>query len=146
MRIMALDYGSKRIGVAVSDSLGMTAQGKGVITRSDLREDLKEIANYISEFDVEKIIVGMPRNMDGSHGSRAEKTQQFINFLRNNLELPVETWDERLSSAEAERVLISGDVSRAKRKKVIDQVAAAIILQGYLDSKDRGGNNNARGK
>ncbi|MFW5999337.1 MAG: Holliday junction resolvase RuvX [Halanaerobiaceae bacterium] len=146
MRILALDYGSKRIGVAVSDALGLTAQGKGVITRKDLREDLKKIEEYIDEYNVEKIIVGMPRNMDGSYGPRAEKTRQFITFLRRRLTLPVETWDERLSSAEAERVLISGDVSRAKRKKVIDQVAAAIILQGYLDSKDRGGNNNGRGK
>ena len=134
-RIMCLDYGDKRIGVAVSDEMGLTAQGKGVIARTELNEVLEEINEYIEKYDVGEIVVGMPKNMDGSIGPRAEKTQQFINFLNNNLNIPVNTWDERLSSVEAERVLIEGDVSRAKRKKVIDRVASAIILQGYLDSK-----------
>ncbi len=135
LRSMGLDYGSKTIGVSVSDELGITAQGKGTIKRTDLRHDLQKIMEYIEKYQVEEIIVGLPRNMDGTFGSRAEKTQQFVNFLNNNLDLAVKFWDERLSSREAERLLIKADLSRARRKKVIDQVAASIILQTYLDSQ-----------
>lgn len=143
---MGLDFGSKTIGVAISDELGITAQGKTTIVRTDLRNDLKKIIKYIEKYKVKEIIVGLPKNMDGTLGSRAEKTQQFVNFLNNNLDLPVKFWDERLSSREAEKLLIEADLSRSRRKEVIDKVAASIILQGYLDSKSlnnrMGGSNN----
>lgn len=140
---MALDFGDKRIGVAISDSLGITAQGKGFIKRTDLKNDLNDIKDYITEYDVSEIVVGMPRNMDGSLGKRAEKTRAFINFLENNLDIPIKIWDERLTSAEAERMLIKADVRRDKRKQVIDKLAASIILRSYLEAqKNNIGRNN----
>jgi len=139
LRKLGLDFGDKRIGVAVSDSLGITAQGKGYISRTDLKSDLKIIKNYIKKYSIEEIVVGMPRNMDGSYGSRAQKTQEFINFLKNNLDIPIKTWDERLSSKEAEKVLIKADMSRKKRKEVIDQMAASLILDSYLQAENKEG-------
>ena len=137
MRKLGLDFGDKKIGVAVSDALGITAQGKGYISRTDLKKDLEIIKDYIEKYSVDEVIVGMPRNMDGSYGLRAKKTQEFINFLKNNLEIPIKTWDERLSSKEAERVLIKADMSRKKRKEVIDQMAASLILDSYLKANHR---------
>lgn len=134
MRKLALDFGDKKIGVAVSDALNITAQGKGYIKRSDLRKDLEEIKDYIEKYDVDEVIVGMPKNMDGSLGPRAKKTQEFINFLNNNLDITINTWDERLSSKEAERILIKADVSRSNRKEVIDKMAASLILDSYLQA------------
>jgi putative holliday junction resolvase len=134
LRIMGLDYGDKRIGVAISDSLGLTAQAKGVIKRRDLNTDLDCLKEYISEYDIEEIIVGLPINMDGSSGFRADRTTEFVNFLKKRLELSIKLWDERLSTVEAERLLLEADIGRAERKKIIDQVAAAIILQSYLDA------------
>jgi putative Holliday junction resolvase len=131
---MALDFGDKRIGVAISDSLGITAQGKDFIRRTDLKRDLEDIIGYITQYNVTELVVGMPKNMDGSLGKRAQKTQAFINFLENNLDLPIKAWDERLTSVEAERVLIEADVRRARRKKVIDKLAASIILRSYLEA------------
>ena len=144
MRKLGLDIGDKRIGIAVSDALNITANTKGFIKRTDHRKDLKEIKNYIKEYNIGELIVGLPKNMDGSIGLQAEKTKQYVNFLKNNLDIPVKMWDERLSSREAEKLLIKADVSRQKRKKVIDGVAASIILQGYLDMKKnkKGGLNN----
>jgi len=135
VRILGLDYGDRNIGVAVSDSLGWTAQGKGVIRETDLHVILAEIKEYIKKYDIQEIVIGLPFNMDGSRGPRAEKTQAFINFLKNNLDLPMHSWDERLTTKQAENVLLSADMSRAKRKKVIDKMAAALILQSYLDAK-----------
>ncbi|ACL69337.1 Holliday junction resolvase RuvX [Halothermothrix orenii] len=137
MRIMGLDYGDRRIGVAISDKLGMTAQGQEVIIRKTPEEDLEVIKGLIDKYEVEEIIVGMPKNMDGSLGPRAEKTRDFIDFLQKSLDTPVKVWDERLSTVEAERVLIEADVSRKKRKGVIDKVAASIILQGYLNYQNK---------
>ncbi len=134
MRTLGLDFGDKTIGVAVSDGLGLTAQAKGVIRRTNLTEDLVKLKKYIEDYQIGEVVVGLPRNMDGSFGSRAEKTQQFVNFLKKKIEIPVKFWDERLSTVEAERLLIDADLSRSRRKGVIDQVAAAIILQSYLDS------------
>lgn len=145
MRIMGLDFGDKTIGVAISDALGLTAQGKGIIKRQNLTEDLQSLKEYIKDFDVTKIVVGLPKNMNGSLGIRAEKTIQFVNYLKKRVELPIKLWDERLSTVEAERLLIEADMSRARRKRVIDKMAAAIILQGYLDAetniKDRSDDN-----
>ena len=141
MRKLALDFGDKKIGVAISDALGITAQGKGYISRTDLKKDLEVIIDYIEKYSIDEIIVGMPKNMDGSYGSRAQKTQEFINFLNNNLDIPIKTWDERLTTKEAEKVLIKADMSRSARKEVIDQMAASLILDSYLQA-----NNNRRNK
>lgn len=135
MRILGIDYGNKRVGVAVSDEMGWTAQPLATLKMEGHREILEQIEKYIDKYNIEEIIVGMPYNMDGSVGRRAEITQSFINFLENNLELPIKLQDERLTSSQAENILLKADVSRAGRKKVIDKLAASIILQSYLDLK-----------
>ncbi|TDO92229.1 putative Holliday junction resolvase [Halanaerobium saccharolyticum] len=135
MRILALDYGNKRVGVAVSDALGWTAQPLATLAMHGHQELLTEIKEYIDKYDVEEIVVGMPYNMDGTRGKRAEITQAFINFLRNNLELPIQIQDERLTTSQAKNILLEADVSRKGRKKVIDKMAASLILQSYLNSK-----------
>ena len=133
MRILGLDVGTKTIGVAVSDEMGWTGQGIATIRRTNIRADLAELDKYLQQYAVEKIVVGVPRNMDGSIGSAAEQVYSFIERLREKFTLPVDTWDERLSTVAAERVLLEADMSRGKRKKVIDKVASVLILQGYLD-------------
>lgn len=133
MRILGLDYGSKNIGLAVSDEMGWTGQGIGTLRRKNLHHDLAEIQRCIAEYNVERIVVGLPKNMDGSLGRAAENVLGFVENLKNKFTIPVVTWDERLSTVAAERALLEADMSRKKRKKVIDKVAAAIILQGYLD-------------
>ena len=136
MRILGIDYGNKRVGVAVSDEMGWTAQPVATLKMEGHREILEKIEQYIEKYNIEGIIVGMPYNMDGSMGRRAEITQAFINFLENNLELPIKLQDERLTSSQAENILLQADVSRSGRKKVIDKLAASIILQSYLDLKN----------
>jgi len=136
MQKMGLDFGNKTIGIAVSDALGLTAQAKGVIRRTNLRDDLHIIKEYLEKYEIDEIVIGMPRNMDGSKGESARKVQAFVNFLRNNLDLKITLWDERLTSVQAEKILLAADLSRKKRKKVIDQLAAAIILQSYLESRE----------
>lgn len=133
MRILGLDVGTKTIGIAVSDEMGWTGQGIGTIQRKNLRSDLQELAHYIKKYTIEKVVVGIPLNMDGSIGTAAEQVFLFIEQLKGTCDLPLDNWDERLSTVEAERVLLEADMSRKGRKKVIDTVAAAIILQGYLD-------------
>jgi len=133
MRILGLDVGTKTIGVAVSDEMGWTGQGIATIRRTNIRADLAELDKYLQQYSVEKIVVGIPRNMDGSIGSAAKQIYLFIERLREKFSIPVDTWDERLSTVAAERVLLEADMSRGKRKKVIDKVAAVLILQGYLD-------------
>lgn len=135
VRVLGLDIGDKRIGVAVSDSFGWTAQSIKVISRVELEKDIAEIMNIIDEYGVEKIVVGLPKNMDGSLGPRAEKTIDFIKELKLEIDLPIVLWDERLSTVAATRTLLEADVSRRKRKEVVDKLAAVIILQGYLDAK-----------
>lgn len=140
MRVMACDYGSKTIGIAVSDPFGWTAQGVEIIRRQEeeaLSSSIERIQELIAEYGVEKIVVGLPKNMNNTSGERVEKTLEFIEKLKKKISLPVVTWDERLSTVGAERVLLEADLSRAKRKKVIDKMAAAYFLQGYLDA---GGN------
>jgi putative Holliday junction resolvase len=132
MRIMGLDVGSKTIGVAVSDELGMTAQGLKIIKRRAKEDDLGEILAIISQLNVETIVVGLPKNMDGTLGKQADIVLEWIDTLKKRISMPVETWDERLSTVEASRTLLQADLSRKKRKKVIDKLAAVIILQGYL--------------
>lgn len=139
MRSMGLDFGDKTIGIAVSDPMGWTAQSKAVIRRKNLTDDLLILQEYLSEYDIEEIVVGLPLNMNGTPGGRVEKTMQFVNFLKKRLEIPIVLWDERLSTKQAEGILLEADLSRKKRKKVIDQLAAGIILQNYLDAKKKKG-------
>ena len=137
MRILGLDYGSVTVGVAVSDALRVTAQPLETITRKDenkLRQTCARIEQLIAEYEVESIVLGYPKNMNDSVGERAKKTEEFKAMLERRTGLPVTLWDERLTTVAAERVLMESGVRRENRKAVIDQVAAALILQGYLDS------------
>lgn len=137
MRTMGLDIGTHTIGVAVSDELGITAQGLKTLRRKSMEEDFKEIATIIGQFEIEKIVVGLPKNMNGTLGKQAEIVLKWIKILTDKIPVPVVTWDERLSTVEATKVLLEADLSRRKRKKVIDKVAAVLILQGYLDQSGR---------
>ncbi len=134
MRHLGIDYGSKRLGLAISDEMGIIAGKYDTLESRGLRNDLERIKAIVEKERVEKIVVGYPRNMDGSVGDTARKVNAFVEGLREATLVPVETWDERLSSISAEKLLIEGDVRRKKRRKIIDQVAAVIILQNYLDS------------
>lgn len=137
MRIMGLDYGSKTVGVAVSDLLGMTAQPVETITRKDenkLRKTCARIEELIREYEVEKIVLGLPKHMNDDIGDRAEKSIAFGEMLKRRTGLEVVMWDERLTTVEAEQTLIECNVRREDRKKYIDQIAAVFILQGYMDS------------
>ena len=130
---MGLDIGSNTIGVAVSDELELTAQGLKTIRRKSREEDMREIGTIISELEIRKIVVGLPINMDGTVGKQAEMVLKWTRVLEENWRLPVVTWDERLSTVGASKILLEADLSRNKRKKVIDKLAAVLILQGYLD-------------
>ena len=137
MRIMGLDYGSKTVGVAVSDPLGITAQGIETITREEenkLRRTLARIEALVKEYEVEKIVLGFPKNMNNTIGERAEKSLEFKEKLERRTGLPVVMWDERLTTVEAERTLIESKVRREDRKKYVDKIAAVFILEGYLNS------------
>lgn len=133
MRIMALDVGDKRIGVALSDAARLTSQPHCVIERSGEQADLAVILDIIRRYDVSELVVGNPINMDGSRGERSRKTEKFYNFLKKRIGIPTAFFDERLTTAAAQRVLIEGDVSRKKRKDVIDKLAAQQILYTYMD-------------
>ncbi len=135
IRILALDVGEKRIGVAMSDPLGITAQGVGVIERQSLTEDLATLDQLITEHEVNSLLLGLPRNMNGSLGEKAREIQEFGRILEQEFGLLVEYQDERLSTRAVEGTLIAADVSRSKRRQVIDKLAAIYILQGYLDRK-----------
>ena len=140
MRIMGLDYGTKTVGIAVSDLLGLTAQGiETIVYAQHKRHELfQRIGELIEQYEVERLVVGLPKNMNGSIGERGEACQSFAKQLKKRFELPVELNDERLTTMEAERRLIEADVSRGKRKKVIDKMAAVLILQNYLDQNRNG--------
>jgi putative Holliday junction resolvase len=137
MRTMGFDVGSNTIGIAISDELGITAQGFKTLKRRSMEDDLKEIATIIDQFEIEKIVVGLPKNMDGTLGKQAEFVLKWIKVLMGKIQVPVVTWDERLSTVGASKVLLEADLSRRKRKKVIDKLAAVLILQGYLDQSRR---------
>jgi len=134
---MGLDVGTRTIGVAISDALGITAQGLKTLKRKSIEEDLREIAIIIHQFEIERIVVGLPKNMDGTLGKQAEIVLEWIKVLKDKVHVSVETWDERLSTVGASKVLLEADLSRRKRKKVIDKLAAVLILQGYLDNRSR---------
>src|ERR1035437_89492 len=133
MRILAIDHGSKRIGIAVSDELKMIAQPLEFILAAPFPAFLARLNELINEKEVELILIGMPRNMDGSYGPAAQKVEEFVEALKDLVSVPVKLWDERLTSAQANRVLIQGNVRRDKRKEKVDAMAAAILLQSYLD-------------
>ena len=132
-RIMGLDVGDKTIGVAVSDLMGLTAQGVKTIKRVGKKKDIEALKEIIKERQVNKIVSGLPKNMNGTLGPQGEKVIKFCELLEEETGIKIEYWDERLSTVAAERTLIQGNVRRENRKGVIDMVAAVIILQGYLD-------------
>ncbi|HET8759897.1 MAG TPA: Holliday junction resolvase RuvX [Nitrospiria bacterium] len=134
-RMLALDVGDRRIGVAVSDELGITAQGVTTIHRRSWAADLAEIARLVEHWDAETILVGWPLTLQGTVGPRARIVQDFIARLGKMVRVPITTWDERFTTATAERVLIDADVSRARRRQVVDKAAATIILQDFLDAR-----------
>jgi putative holliday junction resolvase len=133
VRILGLDIGSKRIGVAISDELGFTAQGLETISCKSPEEDAAAIFRLTEKYGAEEIVVGIPFNMNGTEGPQVEKVRATIQTIKQQVTIPIREWDERLSTAAAERVLIEADMSRSKRRKVIDKLAAVLILQGYLD-------------
>lgn len=135
MRVLGLDIGSRRIGVAISDELGFTAQGVETLNRTSREADLARIEQIVKEYGVEAIVVGIPYNMNGSEGPQVESVRELAGVIAHRVNLPIKEWDERLSTAAAERTLLEADMSRAKRRKVVDKLAAVIILQGYLDRR-----------
>ncbi|HZG78875.1 MAG TPA: Holliday junction resolvase RuvX [Paenibacillus sp.] len=137
MRLMGIDYGDRQIGVAVSDELFLTAQGVTTLRNSGDERVLNDIAKLAGEYGVTEFVVGLPKNMNGTIGPRGEIAEQFARSLGETTGLPVKLWDERLTTMSAQRTLIEADVSRKKRKEVIDKMAAALILQNYMDSRKR---------
>ncbi len=139
MKKLALDVGDKTIGVAVSDALNITAQGVTTIERIGIRKDSGKVMDYIKEFDCDTVVIGLPKRLDGTDSPQTEKVYEFKTMLQNKMKssgmshIKIEFYDERLTTVMAEKILIEADVSRGKRKKVIDKQAAVIILQGYLD-------------
>jgi putative Holliday junction resolvase len=133
MRVLGLDVGDRRIGVAISDELGLTAQGLSQLERRGTHADMAALQEVIASHQVQRIVVGMPRNMNGTYGVQAEKTERFIQTLEQVCRLPCIRWDERLTTMQAERMLIAAKQRRHKRKAVRDKIAAQLILQNYLD-------------
>jgi putative holliday junction resolvase len=137
MRVMGLDVGSKTVGVAISDALGWTAQGIETVRINEEEGEFRidRIKELAQEYEVESVVVGLPKNMNNTIGPRGKASKAYGELIQSELAIPVKYWDERLSTMAAERVLLEADVSRKKRKKVIDKMAAMMILQGYLDSQ-----------
>lgn len=136
MRILGLDVGSKTVGMAVSDPFGWTAQGIGILKIDEANEQfgIDDILKVVKDYQVKKIVIGLPKNMDNSEGFRAEASRRYAELILEKIDIPIDFQDERLTTVQAERMLISeGNVSRQKRKKVIDKLAAVILLQNYLD-------------
>jgi putative Holliday junction resolvase len=135
MRILAIDHGTRRMGVALSDPTGVIAQPLETIAAEPFARFLDRLKEILREKEVELVLVGMPRNMDGSYGPAALKVQEFVGVLKEAIPIPIQVWDERLTSVQANRFLIQADVRRADRRGKVDQTAAAILLQSYLDSR-----------
>ena len=133
MRILGLDVGQKTIGVAISDPLGFTAQGITTIRREKKLKDIEEVKRKCEEYNVKTIVVGLPKNMDNSIGFAGEKIMEFSQLIKEEIDIPIEFWDERLTTVAAHRAMLEADLSRGKRKKIVDKIAATYILQGYLD-------------
>jgi len=133
---MGLDFGSKTVGVAVSDPLKITAQGVGIIRRKSpgkLRQTLASITEMVEKYEVEKIVLGFPKNMNNTEGERCEKTKEFAELLSKRVEVPIELWDERLTTVSADKIMMESGIRREDRKEYVDEIAAMLILQGYLD-------------
>ena len=137
MRILAIDHGTVRMGIAVSDELKMIAHPMEYIPAEPFGAFLDRLKQILRDKEAELVLVGMPRNMDGSYGPAALKVQEFVTALKDAITVPIRTWDERLTSAQANRFLIQGNVRREKRKEKVDSMAAAILLQSYLDGGER---------
>ena len=138
MRIMGLDFGSKTVGVAVSDPLGITAQGVEIVRRKSpnkLRQTLARIDELVHEYGVEELVLGYPKNMNGTEGERCEKTREFKELLEKRTGLPVALWDERLTTVAADRSMMEAGLGRYERKEYVDEIAAVFILQGYIAAK-----------
>ncbi|MCR4943210.1 MAG: Holliday junction resolvase RuvX [Clostridium sp.] len=133
MRILGLDVGQKTIGVAISDPLGFTAQGITTIRREKKSKDIEEIKKICDEYKVETIVIGLPKNMNNSIGFAGEKIMEFSEMIKEEIDIKIEFWDERLTTVAAHRAMLEADLSRGKRKKIVDKIAATYILQGYLD-------------
>lgn len=131
-RILGIDFGEKRLGLAISDASRMLATPLAVYERKDLKSDLEFLSDLISQYQIAEIVLGLPLNMDGSLGEKAQQVLEFKGLLEEHVKLPVSTFDERLTTAEAERVLLEANLSRRKRKTTRDALAAVLILQGYL--------------
>ena len=138
-RCLGVDLGEKRIGISLSDALGWTAGPLAALARVGWKKDLAALRSLILEHEVGRVVVGLPINMDGSTGEMARRTQEFVDRFRLTVSIPVETWDERLTTVQAERILLEADLRRDKRRQVIDSMAACLILQGYLDYRNAGG-------
>lgn len=134
MRVLGLDIGDKTIGIAISDPLGFTAQGITTIRRKTESIDICELSNICKEYSVDTIVAGLPKNMNGSIGPQSEKVLAFCEMIKGKIDIPLKMWDERLTTVAANRAMLEANLSRAKRKKIVDKVAATYILQGYLDS------------
>lgn len=134
-RIMALDVGSRTIGLAVTDLLGFTAQGLVTIRRKNKRTDLAALDAVIREYGVVELVVGLPLRMSGAEGRQSERMREFVEVLKKNFDLPIHLWDERLTSVEANRVLRETDMSIKKRAAVVDQLAAVLILQNWMEAR-----------
>lgn len=138
MRILGLDFGSKTVGVAVSDPLLLTAQGVEIVRRKapgKLRQTLARLEELIQQYEVEQIVLGLPKNMNNTEGERCEKTREFKDMLEKRTGLPVELWDERLTTVAADRAMMETGIRRENRKEYVDEIAAVLILQGYLDAQ-----------
>lgn len=135
LRALGLDIGSKRIGVAISDQSGLIGQALETIASTNPERDLRRILEIVRDYEVTEIVVGLPYNMDGSEGPQVDKVRKFMDLIAGNVSVPVHGWDERLTTVAAERALLEADMSRAKRRKLVDKIAAALILQGYLDHR-----------
>ena len=137
MRILGIDYGSKRIGLAVSDSTHTIAQSLRIINRTDLKDDIKQIMDTIKQQQVESVVIGLPVRMNGSQGEKTKEVANFIDKMKKTIKIPVIQWDERFTTVISEKMLVDADMSRKKRRKVIDKVAASVMLQSYLDCRDK---------
>lgn len=133
MRFLGLDVGEKTIGISISDQSGLVAQGIDTLRRDNIFEDIEAIKEFVQKYQVERIIIGLPLKMNGSEGTEALKMREFMAIIKKNIPLPIIAWDERLSTVASEKVLLAADLSRKKRRKVVNQIAAALILQSYLD-------------
>jgi len=134
MRILGLDIGDRTIGVAISDPLGFTAQGITTIRRKSEAYDLEEIKKICDKYEVDTIVSGLPKNMNGTLGPQSEKVLEFCDLIKEYVNIEIKMWDERLMTVAATRAMLEADLSRSKRKKIVDKIAATYILQGYLDS------------